>query len=96
MQAFLLALADALGIVIGALQALVFVNWILWLVAADPAHGLVRFVRAVVEPPQGWLRRRLPFLVRGAWDLSPMALLLVLMFLDGALPGAIRHLAARL
>jgi uncharacterized protein YggT (Ycf19 family) len=95
MQAFLLALADALGILIGALQALVFVNWLLWLVGADPANGLVRLVRALVEPPQAWLRLRLPFLVRGAWDLSPMALLLVLMFLDAALPGAVRHLAIR-
>jgi uncharacterized protein YggT (Ycf19 family) len=96
MQAFVLALADALGIVFGALQALVFVNWLLWLVSADPANGLVRLVRALVEPPQAWLRRRLPFLCVGAWDLSPMALVLVLMFLDALLPGALRHLAVRL
>lgn len=96
MQGILLGLAAGLGILFQALQILVFVDWILWLVAADPGNGLVRFVRSIVQPPLAWLRRRLPFLVLGAWDLSALALILILIFLDHALAGGLRLYATRL
>lgn len=95
MQGVLVSLADGLGILFQALQILVFVDWILWLVSADPGNGAVRFVRSVVQPPLAWLRRRLPFLVVGAWDLSALALILILIFLDHALAGGLRLYALR-
>jgi YggT family protein len=95
MQGILLGLADVLGYLIQAAQILVFVNWVLWLVSADPSNGLVRFVRALVEPVLGWLRRRLPFLVLQGWDLSAMALILILIFLEKALVWNLRLYASR-
>lgn len=95
MQGILLGLADGLGYLLLSAQILLLVNWVLWLVSADPANPIVRFVHAVVDPVLGWLRRRLPFLVQGGWDLSPMALYLILLFLDRALVWNLRLYAVR-
>ncbi|HXB98690.1 MAG TPA: YggT family protein [bacterium] len=95
MQGILFGLADVLGYLIQAAQILVLAYWILSLVGADPGNPIVAFVRAVVEPPAAWLRRRLPFLVVGAWDLSLFAIVLILIFLNRALVDNVRLAATR-
>jgi YggT family protein len=96
MQGILLGLADALGYLFDALKILVFINWILWMVQADPMNGIVRFIHAMVDPILAWLRRRLPFLVVQGWDLSAVALYVILLFLDKALVWNLRQYAAHL
>lgn len=95
MQGILLGLADVAGWLLWAVKVLVFIHWILWLVGADPYNPLVRGIRNLMDPLLNWLRRRLPFLVQGAWDLTPLALILICMFLDKALVFNLRDLAGR-
>jgi len=90
-----MGLADVLGYLIQAAQILVLVYWVMGLVGADPGNAIVAFVRAVVEPPAAWLRRRLPFLVVGGFDLSLIAIVLILIFLNRALVDNVRLAAAR-
>jgi YggT family protein len=56
----------------------------------------VRFLRVVTQPVFDWLRAKLPFLVVGGFDLSPLAALLIAYFLEVALVGELFSLAARL
>ncbi len=51
-------------VIIGA----VIVSW----VNADPWNPIVRFLRAATEPVFRWVRRVLPFVVIGGFDLSPL------------------------
>lgn len=95
MRGILLGLADALGLLFHGFQILVFVHWILWLVGADPSNPVVRLVRTLVDPVLGWLRRSLPFLVRGGWDLTPLAAILICVFLNRAVVVNLHQLAAR-
>ena len=62
-------------------------NWIVivavlitW-VNPDPFNPIVRFLRGVTQPVFEWVRARLPFVVMGMMDLSPLVLLLALQFL---------------
>ena len=62
-------------------------NWIViiavlitW-VNPDPFNPIVRFLRSVTQPVFEWVRERLPFVVVGMMDLSPLAVMLALQFL---------------
>lgn len=81
-------LGDALSFLLNAFQILVVARWVLTLVGADPYNPIVHVVAALTEPFLGWLRRRLPFLSLGNWDLSPMAAILICVFLQRALATA--------
>ena len=94
MQTLCLGLAAVLSFLLKAFQVLVVVQWVFWLVGADPDNPIVRAVAALCDPALGWLRRRLPFLALGRWDLSPMAAILICVFLDYVLVGRLRLLAA--
>jgi YggT family protein len=95
MQTLCVWLGGALGFLLKAFQILVVVQWVFWLVGADPYNPIVRAVSALTEPMLGWLRRRLPFLAVGTWDLSPMAAIFICYFLDRVLVVALVDLAAR-
>jgi uncharacterized protein YggT (Ycf19 family) len=95
MQGILLGLADVIDWLLWAVQILVFLYWVLALVGADPYNPIVAGVRRLAEPMLGWLRRRLPFLVQGQWDLSPVALFLICLFLNKALVFNLRLYAGR-
>ena len=62
-------------------------NWIViiavlitW-VNPDPFNPIVRFLRGVTQPVFEWVRQRLPFVVVGMMDLSPLAVMLAVQFL---------------
>ena len=62
-------------------------NWIViiavlitW-VSPDPFNPIVRFLHGVTRPVFEWVRARLPFVVIGMMDLSPLVVLLALQFL---------------
>ena len=90
MTAFRLALADTLQWVFMAYYWIIIASAVTSWVQADPSNPIVHFLRAVTEPVFRWFRQRLPFLVMGAVDLSPMAVLMILYFLDRVLVYQIR------
>jgi YggT family protein len=85
MHTLFLGLGDVIAFLLKAFQILVVVQCVFSLVGADPGNPIVRTVAALTEPLLGWLRRRLPFLKLGQWDLSPMAAFLICVFLNRVL-----------
>ena len=70
----------------------VLVSW----VSPDPFNPVVQFLRSVTEPLFGFVRRRLPFVVIGMVDLSPIAVLLLIQLLQMVLVKSLFDLALRL
>ncbi len=80
------------------------IEWLLWaynwvviaavivsMVQADPYNPIVQFLRRLTEPVFAWFRRRLPFLVQSGFDFSPLAVWLVILFLNKALVFNLRR-----
>ncbi len=66
------------------------VSW----VNADPSNPIVRFLIQVTEPPLSRIRRVLP--VMGGFDLSPMVLLLAIIFAQSFIVPTLRGMAMAL
>ena len=78
---FLNALAVILHIAITAYMWIIIIRALLSWVNPDPYNPIVRFLYNVTEPVLYEVRRRLP-LFFGGIDFTPMAVILVLIFLD--------------
>ena len=77
-------------------------NWVVLLavllswVSADPYNPVVRFLRSATEPVFEWVRRRVPFAMMGALDLSPLLVLFTIWFAQKFLVVSLVDLAIRL
>lgn len=92
---FLNALAYVLSIALTIYMWLIIARAILSWVNPDPYNPIVRFLYNVTEPVLGYLRRRLP-LVYGGLDLSPLVVLLFIIFGQYFIVQTLRDLAMRL
>jgi YggT family protein len=81
----------ALTIYMWLIIARALLSW----VNPDPYNPIVRFLYNVTEPVLGWVRRRVP-LIFGGLDLSPLLVLLVIVFLQRFLVSTLVDLARRL
>lgn len=61
----------------------------------DPYNPIVRFLYNATEPVLGWVRRYVP-IVFGGLDLSPILVLLVIVFLQKFLVVSLMELAYRI
>ena len=93
---FINAVAVILGWVLKLYTIVVFAAVVIQWISADPFNPIVQTLRALTEPVFAWLRRRLPFLVVGALDLSPVAVLLAITFLQIAVVQSLYQIAAQL
>lgn len=91
MSGILQGLADVIEWLLWAYNWVVIAAVIVSLVQADPYNPIVQFLRRMTEPVFAWFRRRLPFLVQGGFDFSPIAVWLVILFLNKALVFNLRH-----
>jgi YggT family protein len=91
---FFLALAKILDIVLTIYMWLIIVRALLSWVNPDPYNPVVRFLFNVTEPVLQALRRRLP-LVFGGLDLTPLVVILVIVFLQRFLVASLQELAVR-
>ena len=74
----------ALALYTFVLIVAVLVSW----VSPDPYNPIVRFLRSISEPLFAWVRNRLPFVVVGMIDLSPIvAFALISLIRIGILPS---------
>ena len=78
---FLLAVATILHYVLYTYMLIVIARAILSWVSPDPYNPIVRFLYNVTEPVLYKIRRILPFDLGGI-DISPMILILIILFLD--------------
>jgi YggT family protein len=59
---------------------IVLISALLSWVSPDPRNPIVRFLYSVTEPVLNQIRRRIPFVVAGGLDLSPIVLMVGIQF----------------
>jgi len=88
---FLLAIAQVLDIVLWTYMLIVIVRALISWVSPDPYNPIVRFLYSATEPVLYRVRRYLP--VFGGIDLSPLVVILALIFLRVFLVSSLTELA---
>jgi YggT family protein len=63
---------------------------------ADPRNPIVSFLRAVTEPVLYRIRRAMPFVVMGGFDLSPLVVFVGIQLLQIIVVGSLVELAHRI
>jgi YggT family protein len=88
---FLQAVAGLLHMVLMLAIIVVIARAVLSWVSPDPYNPVVRIITQLSEPMLYPVRRRVPYM--GGVDLSPMLVILVLVFLDNFLVPSLQRLA---
>jgi YggT family protein len=91
---FLLALAKLIDFVLSAYIWVVIGRAVISWVSADPYNPVVRFLVQVTEPVLSRIRRVIPPM--GGIDLSPMVLILAIIFLQSFLVPTLKQIAMTL
>ena len=91
---FLLAVAKLLNFVLSAYIWVIIGRAVISWVNADPYNPIVRFLIQVTEPVLSKIRRVLPPM--GGLDLSPMLLILAVIFLQSFLVPTLQQIAMAL
>jgi YggT family protein len=89
------ALASILDLGLTLYMWLIIARALLSWVNPDPFNPIVRFLYNVTEPVMGYVRRRVP-IVFGGLDLSPILVLLAIVFLQKFLVASLLDLAYRI
>jgi len=89
------AVAEILNLGLSIYMWLIVARAILSWVNPDPSNPIVRFLYSVTEPVLGWVRRRVP-IVMGGLDLSPILVLLAIVFLQKFLVASLLDMAMRI
>ncbi|MDA8418134.1 MAG: YggT family protein [Desulfobacteraceae bacterium] len=88
---FLNALARLIDFTLSAYMWVVIGRAIISWVNADPYNPVVRFLHEVTEPVLSRIRRLLP--VMGGLDISPMILIMAIIFLQSFLVPTLKRIA---
>jgi len=91
---FLMALAKLINVVLSAYIWIVIARAVISWVNADPYNPIVRFLVQVTDPLLSRIRRFLPSM--GGIDLSPMVLILAIVFLQSFLVPTLQQIALSL
>jgi len=91
----LVALAKILDLGLTIYMWVIIARALLSWVNPDPYNPIVRFLYNVTEPVLAWLRQRLPLVYSGL-DLSPLLVLLAIVFLKNFLIASLLDLAYRI
>src|SRR5262245_23953632 len=93
---FTIALVGVIETLINIYSLVLLVAIIASWVNADPYNPIVRFLRGATEPLLMRVRRAMPFVVVGAFDLSPLVVMLALQFLGTFLVRTLMDFAGQL
>lgn len=93
MTVLLTAVARILDLTINIYIFIVIARALISWVSPDPYNPIVRFLHSATDPVLYRLRRLLPFLQAGGFDLSPIALLLLLSVIQQIIVGFLMQLA---
>jgi len=88
---FLAAVAKLIDFVLGVYIWVVIARAVITWVNADPYNPIVRFLRQVTDPLLTRIRRVVP--IMGGLDLSPMILILIIVFLQNFLVPTLQQIA---
>jgi YggT family protein len=86
------ALASILNLGLTIYLWVIIARALLSWVNPDPYNPIVRFLYNITEPVLGWVRRRVP-LIFGGLDLTPLLVLLAIIFLQRFLVATLFDLA---
>jgi YggT family protein len=86
------AVVEILNLGLTIYMWLIVARAILSWVSPDPYNPIVRFLYNATEPVLGWVRRRVP-IVFGGLDLSPIMVLLAIVFLQRFLVASLMDVA---
>ena len=92
---FLRAVAIVIDNVLFIYMWIIIIRAVLSWVSPDPYNPIVRFIHNITEPVLYQIRRRLPVSFGGI-DLSPVIVLLIIIFLQSFLVGSLQHLSQTL
>jgi len=90
---FILAVAVVLKSLLNIYFWIVLIGALLSWVSPDPRNPIVRFIYAMTEPALDQIRRRLPFVLAGGIDFSPLVLMLAIQFIQIFLVQSLYQLA---
>lgn len=93
MDVLITAVARILDLAINIYIFIVIARALISWVSPDPYNPIVRFLHSATDPALYRLRRLLPFLQVGSFDLSPIALLLILSVVQQVVVGFLMQLA---
>ena len=88
---FIMAIAKLINFVLSAYIWVVIARAVISWVNPDPYNPIVRFLRQVTDPLLMHIRRYVP--IMGGLDLSPMVLILIIVFLQSFLVPTLQQLA---
>lgn len=91
---FIMAIAKLINFVLSAYIWVVIARAVISWVNPDPYNPIVRFLRQVTDPLLMHIRRYVP--IMGGLDLSPMILILLIIFLQSFLVPTLQQLAMHL
>lgn len=92
---FLGALATVINVALTCYMFIIIARAVLSWVNPDPYNPIVRFIHNITEPVMYWIRRHIP-VVFGGIDLSPIVVLLAVMFLQKFLVNTLMRMSAAL
>lgn len=93
---FIVAVAYVLGSLLSMYKWILLISVLLTWVSPDPRNPIVRFLYSVTEPVLMQVRRRLPFVVAGGIDFSPIVVFLAIYFLQIFVVGSLYGLAGQI
>lgn len=82
MNALIFSIVQLIHTVINLYIWIVIIAALLSFVRPDPSNPIVQILYRMTEPLYIWLHRKMPFLVVGGIDLSPLVIILGLQFID--------------
>jgi YggT family protein len=92
----LISLAHLLGFILQAYMWVIIGRAIISWVSPDPYNPIVRILHNLTEPVLYQVRRKLPFTYTSGMDLSPLVVMLIIMFLQGFLVRTLIDIANRI
>ncbi len=82
MNALIFSIVQLLHTVINVYIWIVIISALLSFVRPDPSNPVVQTLYRLTEPVYSAIRRKMPFLIMGGIDLTPLVIILGLQFLD--------------
>jgi len=82
MNALIFSIVQLLHTVINVYIWIVIISALLSFVRPDPSNPIVQALYRLTEPVYSAIRRKMPFLIMGGIDLTPLVIILGLQFLD--------------
>lgn len=90
------AAASVIHMILSLYTWIIIISAVLSWVNPDPYNPIVRTLRTLTEPVLWRARRLMPFLYINGIDLSPIAVLIALQFLDTVLVSSLGYIAMQL